>query len=454
MEQNTLFKGSPVPPEELKLSSVKGPRARISSRKLLIGVIIFFILLFAFIRFVLPLFISVVGFNKVTITYWGLWQNENVMKGVIDEFQKKNPNIKVEYTEQDKNQYRKRLVTRINNGTGPDVFRFHNTWVPMLSGVLLPLPSNIINPGAFQGNYYPVIQHDLMKNGAIYGIPLEIDTLALFVNTKMLKEAGYEVPDTWDEFREVATALTVREGGEIKVAGAAMGTTKNVTHAPDIISVLLVQNGVDLYNIKGSLTKVDEALTFYNSFLGRRIWDLDLDPSVRAFAEEKLVMYFGFSWDVFTILSINKNVPFEIYPVPHLPEGRNMTIASYWVEGVSVGSQHQREALKFIQFLSERETSIKFFTESSKTRPIGEPYARMDLADSLRDNPLAYPFVMQAPNAVSSFFASDTYDEGLNDEMNQYLENAVNSFGSFSADTAAEGLANGVSEVLKQYGQR
>src|SRR3989344_8961207 len=188
MEQNTLFKGSPVPPEELKLSSVKGPRARISSRKLLIGVIIFFILLFAFIRFVLPLFISVVGFNKVTITYWGLWQNENVMKGVIDEFQKKNPNIKVEYTEQDKNQYRKRLVTRINNGTGPDIFRFHNTWVPMLSGVLLPLPSNIINPGAFQGNYYPVIQHDLMKNGAIYGIPLEIVTLALFVNTKMLKE--------------------------------------------------------------------------------------------------------------------------------------------------------------------------------------------------------------------------------------------------------------------------
>lgn len=453
MEQNTLFKGSPIPPETLKLSSASGSRIRIFSRKLLIGVIIFFIFLFAFIRFVLPLFISVVGLNRVTISYWGLWEDENVMKGVIDEFQKKNPNIKVDYTNQDKNQYRKRLVTRINNGTGPDVFRFHNTWVPMLSSVLIPLPSDSINPDAFKKNYYPVIQHDLIKNGAIYGIPLEIDTLALFVNTKLLQDSGYEVPDTWDKFVDVATALTVREEGKIKVAGAAMGTTKNITHAPDIISVLLAQNGVDFYKMSDSLQSVNDALTFYRSFINLGIWDPDLDPSVRAFAEGKLAMYFGFSWDVFTIRAINKDAPFKIYPVPHLPLGRDMTVASYWVEGVSVGSQHQREALKFIQFLSERETSIKFFTEASKTRQFGEPYARMDLAGSLRDNPLVYPFVIQAPNAISSFFASDTYDEGLNDQMNQYLEDAVNSSGGFSADTAAEGLAKGVSEVLKQHGQ-
>ncbi|MBI2034896.1 MAG: sugar ABC transporter substrate-binding protein [Candidatus Levybacteria bacterium] len=453
MEQNTFFKGSPIPPEELKLSSEPKPRINIFSRKFLIGVVIFLIFLFAFIRFVIPLFVSVVGFNRVTITYWGLWEDENVMKGVIDEFQKKNPNIKVDYIEQDKNQYRKRLVTRINNGTGPDVFRFHNTWVPMLSSVLLPVPSDIINPSTFQKNYYPVIQQDLMRNGAIYGVPLEIDTLALFVNTKMLQDAGYETPDTWDEFIEVATALTVREEGKIKIAGAAMGTTKNVTHAPDIISVLLLQNGVDLYKMSSSLQNVNDALRFYNSFIERGIWDPNLDPSVRFFAENKLAMYFGFSWDVFTILAINKDISFKIYPVPHL-SGRNMTIASYWAEGVSVGSQNQREALKFLQFLSERDTSIKFFTESSKTRQFGEPYARIDLAESLRNNPLVYPFVMQAPNAVSSFFASDTYDEGLNDQMNQYLENAVNSFSGFSGDTAAEGLANGVSEVLKQYGQQ
>lgn len=454
MDQNTFFKGAPVSPEELKSSWAGVQKPRFSRRKILVGVFIFLIFLFIFIRFVLPIFVSVVGINKVTITYWGLWEDENVMKGIIDEFQKKNSNIEVNYVKQDKNHYRLRLMSRIANGTGPDVFRFHNTWVPMLSSVLLPLPIDIINPSNFQRNYYPVIQHDLMRGGAIYGIPLEIDTVSLFVNTKMLQDAGLGVPATWDQFVDAAIALTTKEEGKIKVAGAALGTTNNVAHAPDIISVLFAQNGVDIYNMQSSSQSIQDALTFYASFKKRGIWDENLDPSTRAFAEEKLAMYFGYSWDVFTIQAINKNLQFHIYQVPALVPERNMTVASYWVEGVSAKSQHPREALKFIQYLSERDTSIKFFTDASKTRAFGEPYARVDLAESLRSNQLVYPFVQQAPRALSSFFVSDTFDEGVNEQANQYLTNAVNSFeGSYSFDTATEGLIKGVSEVLKQYGR-
>ena len=325
----------------------------------------------------------------------------------------------------------------------------------MMLDNLLPLSSDAINKADFIKWFYPVAQKDLIRNGAIYGIPLEIDTLVLYINTNIFKSAGVSAPDNWVDFINYARSLTViDENGKIKTAGAALGTFNNITHAPDIISLLFVQSGVDLNNIAQSNQAAAEALDFYTSFAlsrGSKTWDSDLDGSILAFGKENLAMYFGYSWDFFTIKAINPNLAFEIHPVPHLPN-QNTTIASYWAEGVSVKSKHQKEALLFIKFLAKKETAQRFFTEASKTRAFGEPYARVDLADILKNNSIVYPFVSQGNDAVSSFFASDTHDNGLNSQMNTYLGDAVNSIlGSTSPQTAVETLSQGVNQVLQQY---
>lgn len=149
---------------------------------------------------------------------------------------------------------------------------------------------------------------------------------------------------------------------------------------------------------------------------------------------------------------MNPNLPFDIYPVPTLP-GQNVTIASYWVEGISNKTKYQKEAMLFMQYLARKETAQKLFAEQSKTRNFGEPYARTDLADSLR-NSIAYPFVRAAPNAVSSFFVDGTFDNGLNSQMNSYLNTAVDSIlKGASPEQASETLSAGVASVLKQYAQ-
>jgi ABC-type glycerol-3-phosphate transport system substrate-binding protein len=132
-----------------------------------------------------------------------------------------------------------------------------------------------------------------------------------------------------------------------------------------------------------------------------------------------------------------------------------MTIASYWVEGASTKSTHQKEALLFMHYLSKKETAQKFYTETAKTRAFGEPYARTDLADTLKSNALVYPFVSQLKNATSSIFASDTNDGegGINSLSNTYLGNAINSIvndGS-SAGSAVEILDGGIEQVLTKY---
>jgi ABC-type glycerol-3-phosphate transport system substrate-binding protein len=297
------------------------------------------------------------------------------------------------------------------------------------------------------------MQQDLIKNGAIYGIPLEVDTLALFINKKMFDDAKAQVPTTWDGFITVARSLTKKDPtGKILVSGGALGTYSNITHASDILSLLLVQNGVDLASMTPA-SNASDALTFYTSFAKdeENVWDTTLDPSLLAFEREKLAMYIGYSWDIFAMKAASPDLNFAVYPVPHLP-GRNTTIASYWVEGVSSKTAHPKEAMQFIHFLSQKDTQTKLYTTEAKTRSFGEPYAQVDLASLLKSNNLVYPFVLQAANASSTYFSSDTQDTGITTYMNQYVENAVNSvLKDTSADSAVEALTQGVSQVLNQY---
>ena len=102
--------------------------------------------------------------------------------------------------------------------------------------------------------------------------------------------------------------------------------------------------------------------------------------------------------------------------------------------------------------MARKETAQKLFQEQLKTRDFGEPYARTDLADSLKSS-VIYPFVSSAPFAVSSLFADDTFDSGLNSQMNARLNIAVDSIlKGTSPQSAAEALSTGVLSVLKQYG--
>lgn len=395
--------------------------------------------------------------QQVKLQWWGLWEESNAVQSLIADFKKDHPNIDVEYQKRTPQEYRERLLARIKNGSGPDIFRYHNSWRPMLADVLLPLSNDVITPEAFSEAYYPVMQKDLVSNGAIYGIPLNADSLAMYVNPELFEAAGVQVPTNWDDFVKVSKQLTVKDpSGKIKTAGAALGTYDNISHAPDIISLLFVQQGVNMDKFTAEPKSEAGALEFYTSFaLGEdNVWDGTLDNSMLAFSRGNLAIYFGYSWDVFAIQKLNKDLKFKVYPVPGLP-GKKTTIASYWVEGVSSGSPNQKEALEFMKFLAKKETAEKFYADTAKTRAFGEPYARRDLRENLREEPLVYPFISQLDDASSTMFASDTYDgdTGLNSMLNVYLGTTIRAMinDSDSSETAVEGLNSGVLQVFKKY---
>lgn len=392
--------------------------------------------------------------SEVTLTYWGLWEPASVMNGIITEYQKTHPKVKINYVQnlgESAKNYRERLRAALDRNE-VDIFRFHNTWVPMFKEFLSPIPSNVMDAATFEKTYYPVSRTDLKFANGYVGLPLMMDGLALYYNEDIFATAGKLPPRTWEEFRQLAVELTVRDSsGKIQTAGAALGTTNNVDHWSEILGLMLLQNNANLANPTDNYAA--DAISFYTKFVSdHRVWDSSLPPSTYSFASGRLAMYFGPSWRVFDIKTLNPGLKFKIIPVPQL-SGVDLAWASYWVEGVSNKSVRTKEAWEFLRFLAEKETMQKLYQSQSQLRLFGEPYSRTDMADLLRNELYVGPYIQQAVKARSWYLCSRTHDNGINDEIIKYYENAVNSIaGGENIQSSLATAAMGINQVLSKYG--
>jgi len=128
-------------------------------------------------------------------------------------------------------------------------------------------------------------------------MPLEVDTLALFVNSDLFSAAGLTPPkDFFKEFGDDAAHLTVRDAtGSIVTAGAGMGKYDSVTHAPDVVAMLMAQDkgGVNFSKIADDKDKVTEVLAYYTQFGtgDNAVWADTLGTTIDAFAAGKLAMF-------------------------------------------------------------------------------------------------------------------------------------------------------------------
>lgn len=396
----------------------------------------------------------------VTLTYWGLWESPQVLAPVIAKFEADNPTVKIDYQMQSKVDYRERLQSALARGEGPDMMRIHATWVPMFKDKLDPATTEEFSPAEFQQQFYQVAANDLIQNNSVIAVPLMVDGLGLYVNNELFGQTSPAVLTNWSDLRKAAFDLTTRDSeGQITQAGIAMGTTGNISHWPDILATLLLQNSVDLtkpdatVDARGRNLGAD-ALHFYTLFsTDDRIWDETLPPDVVAFENNKVVMILAPSWEAHVIRQQNPNLHFSIHPIPQLSSQKKVTWASYWVEGVSKNSKQKREAWKFLQFLSSEEALQMMYAEASKTRAFGEIYPRPRMAKSLEGALYVSAFTNDASNATSWYMSSSTNDNGINDEMIAYWKDAINSILAQKAtpEVAIATAAKGVQQVLGKY---
>ena len=394
--------------------------------------------------------------EPITLSYWGLWEPENVMQGIISDFESSHPKIKISYVRKSHQDYRERLQSSLAGQDGPDIFRFHNTWVPMLKNDLAPLPSQVIDNQTFEKTFYPVAISDLKQDGKYVGVPLMVDTLLLYYNEDILTSAGVTPPQTWDDL--LSTSLSLKQGG---ITAIAMGNSVNVDHWQDILALLMLQNGTDMKKPGSSIGSDNknlgaDALTYYTLFTkDYKIWNETLPNSTLAFASGKVAFYLGPSWRAFDFAK-NPNLRFKTTPTPRL-EDVETHIATYWADGVSEKSKYPKEAWEFLKFLTQKENLQRIYEDQAKTRLFGEPPGRIDMANQFSQTPILEDVLSSAPKAVSSYLASFTWDgdTGLNSRLSKYFEDAVTSVNQAStAEDALKTVDQGVSQIFQQYGIR
>lgn len=384
--------------------------------------------------------------KQVTLTYWGLGEDEAIFRPIISSYQLQNPKVKVTFVRQSPLNYRTRLSTQLQAGQGPDIFLIHSSWLPMFSGDLSPAPEEVFSTGEYSKLFYPIAQETLVSGGKIYAVPKEIDGLALLYNEDILKAAGAPVPTTWQEFLDVARRVTVKNtAGQIQTAGAAMGATSNVDFWPEILGLLFLQQPDgrlgEPANQSGS-----EVLQFYAGFVTdpkNKTWDVTLPSSSQMFSTGKLAFYLATAAKAVSLKTENPNLNFKTAPVPQLPNGK-VSYGGFWAIAVSARSQNQKKAWEFVKYLSTPEVI--------QARSTLLPYPRQDMAGLLAGDPILGAYISQAPYFKGWYLNSDARDAGLNDEIIKLYEGALNSaLQGGDPRGALQNIQPGIGQILDKY---
>ena len=142
------------------------------------------------------------------VTIWYYWETEGHQKAlnhIIEEFNGSQDSITVEAKYVPFADFKKQLSIGASSDELPDLVILdnpdHAAYAAM--GIFADITDKFD-----VSNYYEGPVNSCTLDGKLYGVPFGSNDLLLFYNEDMLKEAGCEVPTTWDELLEVAKATT------------------------------------------------------------------------------------------------------------------------------------------------------------------------------------------------------------------------------------------------------
>ncbi|MFA5109663.1 MAG: extracellular solute-binding protein [Patescibacteria group bacterium] len=426
--------------------------------------------------------------EPITLTYWRVFDDSDAFQEIIEKYKTLHPFITIEYRKLRYEEYEAELLNALAEDRGPDIFSIHNTWIKKYQSKLAPMPETIsivypviqgtikketipelrttksLSLKELKDNFVDVVSYDvILEDGKVYGLPLSVDTLAMFYNKDLFNNAGIsQTPQYWNkEFLQDVKKLTKQDPKKgIIQAGAALGGSTNINRFSDILSVLMMQNGSIMMTDSGQVmfnavppTSKDnnynpglEALRFYTDFSNplkeSYSWNNDLPNSLEMFIGGNLAIMFSYSYDLETIKARAPKLNFSVAKLPQI-EGNpptNVNFANYWVESVSKKSPHPDEAWDFIQFITKEEQA-KSYLEKTK-RPTA---LRSLVASQKEDNEIGI-FADQVLTAKSWY-------KGLNaaaaeDAIKEMIETMIKNTGE-KIQTILNTAASKVQQTVK-----
>lgn len=160
--------------------------------------------------------VEINGGKDITVELWE-WGSDELFQEIIDGYTAIHPNVTINLVNNPWEDYWTKLPLALDGKNGPAIFSIHNSYHENLINYMAPLEIPLED---LQADFTGVDAHVI--DGEVYYIDYGMMTGSVYYNKDMWEAAGLteaDIPKTWDEMREVAKKLTIKEGDTIIQAG-------------------------------------------------------------------------------------------------------------------------------------------------------------------------------------------------------------------------------------------
>lgn len=378
-----------------------------------------------------------------------------VIDGMIDEFHKANPTIKVNAIYAGNyDETRVRALSAIKGGQPAQLSVLFSIDVYDLieQNLIVPFDDAISTDEerAWLKSFYPALMQNGQVNGKTWGIPFQRSTIVLFYNKDLFKEAGLDPnkpPKTWDEMVDVAKKLT--KDGRYGLMVPSTG------YPYWMFQAFAIQNGQELMSDNGTKTHFTtpatiEALTFWRDLAAKHKvmpeGTVEWGTLRQAFTQGKTAMM----WHTTGNLTAVKNEAKFDFGVALLPANKRAGSPTgggnfYLFKGAT--KEEQKAALTFVRFMTAPERAAAW---SIATGYVGVSAASYQ-TDVLKKYAEGFPQAVVARNQLEVAVAEfSTYATA---RVREALSNAVQAAltGKQTPEQAMKGAQEAADRLLKPY---
>ncbi|WP_017811189.1 MULTISPECIES: ABC transporter substrate-binding protein [Paenibacillus] len=223
--------------------------------------------------------------GKVTIKFWTIALQptfNEYFNTLISEYQKSHPGVTIEWSDYPYDAISNKLLTGIASGNVPDVVNLNTEFANQMAskGALADLTPYLSDEE--KGSYFEGIFNSTVLDGKPYALPWYTGTEVLYMNTRLVKQAGLDPenpPKTRDELNEWARQVKAKTGANgyaltfaarlFPVEGISIlneDKTAAAFNTPETLSMIqrmqqLIQEGV----LVGEDANFDKQIQYYSS---------------------------------------------------------------------------------------------------------------------------------------------------------------------------------------------
>ena len=378
-----------------------------------------------------------------------------VIDGMIEEFHKANPTIKVNAIYAGNyDETRVRALSAIKGGQPAQLSVLFSIDVYDLieQNLIVPFDDAVSTDDerAWLKSFYPALMENGQVDGKTWGIPFQRSTIVLYYNKDMFKEAGLDPnkpPKTWAELVEVSKKLT--KDGQYGIMVPSTG------YPYWMFQAFAIQNGQVLMSDNGKKVHFDapatiEALTFWRDLAAKHKVSpegaIEWGTLRQAFTQRKTAMMWHTTGN---LTAVRAEAKFD-FGVALLPANKRLGSPTgggnfYLFRGAT--KEEQKAALTFVRFMTAPERAAAWSIATGYVGVSPASYQTEALKKYAQDFPQAVVARDQLEHAVAEF---STYATA---RVREALSNAVQAAltGKQTSEAAMKEAQATADRLLKEY---